>query len=80
MAYVLIEGYMCERCSYRWGSRTGSGVRTATDPRVCPRCKSPYWNRPRRKNIPPEQQAIPWDKKPIKGPIIAGRRPSRMAG
>ena len=62
MAYVLIEGYMCERCSYRWGSRTGTGVRTKTDPRVCPKCKSPYWNRPRKTNLPPERWAAPWNK------------------
>ena len=60
MAYVLIEGYMCERCWYRWGCRTGSGVRPKEDPRVCPKCKTPYWNRPRRKNISPERQANPW--------------------
>ena len=44
MAYVLIEGYMCERCLYRWGSRTGSGIRSKSDPKVCPKCKTPYWN------------------------------------
>ena len=60
MAYVLIEGYMCERCEYRWGSRTGSGVRSKSDPRACPKCKTPYWNRPRRKNIAPDRQATPW--------------------
>jgi hypothetical protein len=64
MAYVLIEGYMCERCNYRWGCRTGSGVRSNRDPRVCPHCKSPYWNKPRRKNIAPERQATPWHRNP----------------
>ena len=64
MAYVLIEGYMCERCTYRWGSRTGFGVRGQTDPRVCPHCKSPYWNKPRRKNIPLERQSTPWHRNP----------------
>ena len=70
MAYVLIEGYMCERCWYRWGPRTGSGIRAATDPRVCPRCKSPYWNRPRRKNIRPERRASPWDKDHLNGTAL----------
>ena len=48
MAYVLIEGYLCERCGYRWGARTGTGYRAKTDPHTCPKCKTPYWNRPRR--------------------------------
>ena len=62
MAYVVIEGYMCERCEYRWGSRTGSGLRPKSDPKVCPKCKTPYWNKARRKNLAPERQANPWHK------------------
>lgn len=62
MAYVLIEGYMCERCFYRWGSRTGSGIRSKRDPKVCPKCKTPYWNQPRRVKLSPERQAAHWDK------------------
>ncbi len=61
MAYVFIEGYMCERCQYRWGSRNGTGRRPKNDPKVCPKCKTPYWNRPRSINIPKERQAVPWD-------------------
>ena len=37
-------GYRCERCGHQWLPRGDS----AEEPRVCPRCKSPYWNRPRR--------------------------------
>lgn len=62
MAYVLIEGYMCERCLYRWGSRTGTGTRSKNDPRVCPKCKTPYWNQPRRKNLSPDKHAAIWNK------------------
>ena len=65
MAYVLIEGYMCERCHYRWGNRTGTGFRSANDPRVCPRCKSPYWNKRRKLSMPEERQAARWDRKPV---------------
>lgn len=32
----------CQRCEHEW---TGRGDAA---PRVCPRCKSPYWDRPRR--------------------------------
>ena len=61
MAYVLIQGYMCERCGYRWGSRTGTGMRPRTDPRTCPKCKTPYWNKPRTKRIQPGRKAMAWD-------------------
>ncbi len=29
----------CKRCGHHWYPRT------AKDPRVCPKCKSPYWDR-----------------------------------
>jgi|GEM_PF-5311554 len=32
----------CERCEHEWVPREGP------PPRVCPKCKSPYWDRPRR--------------------------------
>ena len=32
----------CERCGYTWESK---GTMT---PRVCGRCKSPYWNVPKK--------------------------------
>jgi uncharacterized CHY-type Zn-finger protein len=42
MGKIKIEGYICERCKHQWVAR---GIE---EPRVCPRCKSPYWDRPRR--------------------------------
>ncbi len=42
MGTIKIEGYVCERCEHRWVSRL------AEEPRVCPLCKSPYWNVPRK--------------------------------
>ena len=57
MAKVRLWGYRCERCGHEWLPRTGE------EPRVCPRCKSPYWNRPRQRkprkgedSPPPEQR------------------------
>jgi hypothetical protein len=45
MAKVKLSGYRCERCDHEWVPR-----RDATgEPRVCPKCKSPYWNVPRKK-------------------------------
>lgn len=36
-------GYRCERCSHEWIPRGAE-----QEPFVCPKCKSPYWNRPRK--------------------------------
>jgi DNA-directed RNA polymerase subunit RPC12/RpoP len=41
---ITVMGYRCERCSHEWIPRG-----TQQEPSVCPKCKSPYWNRPRRK-------------------------------
>ena len=60
MPYILIEGYECERCGYRWGSRNGTGFRDERDPNNCPECKSPYWNKLRKKKLPKEKQATRW--------------------
>ena len=43
-AYVLIKGHKCHRCGHEWRPKNIEVV-----PVVCPKCKSPYWDRPRRK-------------------------------
>ena len=40
---ITVMGYRCERCTHEWVPRVGTH-----EPKVCPRCKSPYWNVPRR--------------------------------
>ena len=40
----LITRYRCSRCGHRWTPRTWGGM-----PRICPSCKSPYWNVERTK-------------------------------
>ena len=40
---ITVMGYRCERCDHEWMPR-GNG----NAPRVCPKCKSPYWDTPRR--------------------------------
>lgn len=47
MAKVMIAGYRCERCSHTWAPRDT----TKGEPKVCPRCKSAWWNvkRPAKK-------------------------------
>jgi len=44
MGKIKIEGYICERCGHKWVSRNNKN-----NPVVCPNCKSPYWDKPRRK-------------------------------
>lgn len=44
MAKIQIWGWQCERCEHKWVPREES----TNEPQVCPKCKSPYWNRPRK--------------------------------
>jgi len=43
MAEITLKGYRCERCGHEWAPRN-----QVDKPRVCPKCKNPYWDRPRR--------------------------------
>lgn len=40
---ITVMGYRCERCNHEWIPRG-----PAREPFVCPKCKSPYWNKPRK--------------------------------
>ena len=41
MAEITLKGFKCERCGHIW-------VPMSEDkPRGCPKCKSPYWDKPR---------------------------------
>jgi hypothetical protein len=52
---IAMWGYRCLRCGHEWVPR---GIEQPPDgkkppdpdeePRVCPKCKNPYWNRPRK--------------------------------
>ena len=42
MGKIKIAGYVCERCAHQWVPRNKDL------PIVCSRCKSPYWNIPRK--------------------------------
>ena len=37
---ITVMGYRCERCRHEWLPRRNE----AQEPKVCPKCKSPYWN------------------------------------
>ena len=40
---ITVKKCKCERCRHNWITRSN------TLPKVCPKCKSPYWDRPRKK-------------------------------
>ena len=40
---ITVMGFKCDRCGHEWIPRD-----TEREPETCPKCKSPYWNRPRR--------------------------------
>lgn len=39
----IVKGFKCERCKYEWIPRKKQ------HPIICPKCKSPYWNKPKKK-------------------------------
>ena len=40
MPSTMVQGYQCSRCGHTWAPQNLPGER----PRVCPKCKSPYWD------------------------------------
>ena len=40
---IKMRGYKCERCEHEWIPRSKE------NPIICPKCKSPYWNKPKKK-------------------------------
>ena len=40
---VPILGNKCYRCTYEWRPRNIEEI-----PKVCPHCKNPYWDRPKK--------------------------------
>lgn len=47
MGEIKLDGYICERCEHTWVSRSTSEGK----PTVCPKCKSPYWDTPRKLKV-----------------------------
>lgn len=42
MPEIMMKGFQCTRCSHTWVPREEG------KPLVCPKCKSPYWDKPRQ--------------------------------
>ena len=49
MSIIKLIGQQCKRCEHTWLPREA-----LQEPRVCPKCKSPYWNRLRQNRIKEE--------------------------
>ena len=44
---ITVMGYRCERCTHEWIPKNfNNGA-----PKVCPACKSPYWNTPKKEKM-----------------------------
>ena len=50
MAIIQIAGFRCERCDKVWAPKSVNqdDPSKVEMPVICPKCKSPYWNRPRK--------------------------------
>lgn len=55
MARVTVEAFRCERCEHVWVPRSKDAK--DEEPRVCPKCKSPYWNTPRQRKTGTKRKA-----------------------
>ena len=40
---ITKKGCVCERCKHEWIPNSFEEL-----PTVCPKCKSPYWNKPKK--------------------------------
>jgi len=55
---------VCLRCGHSWLRRS-----LAKLPGTCPRCCSPYWNRPRKGGEPPKTKVSGPSEAPDEGPL-----------
>lgn len=54
---ILVMGFRCLRCEHEWVPRSTRGRlhALADEPKVCPRCKSPYWTTRRTERVTPSR-------------------------
>lgn len=49
MGRVQFQGFKCERCGHVWAPRQAlDSDETVAIPKVCPKCKSAWWDVPRK--------------------------------
>lgn len=64
---ITVMGYRCERCGHEWVPRNDPD----DEPRTCPKCRSAYWNRPKKSMMPYDEfkAAIVRTLKSAEGPL-----------
>ncbi len=64
---ITLMGYRCERCGHEWLPKKDD----EKEPKVCPKCKSPYWN------IPKKQTAMTYEefRDKVKAVLSASKTP-----
>src|SRR5205823_2774399 len=60
---ITVMGFRCDRCGHEWIPR-----KPGDEPRVCPKCHSPWWNKPHRRAM------MPYDE--FKEKIVAALMPA----
>ena len=73
MAYVKIDGFLCEHCSHRWIPKQPG----LPELKVCPRRKSYQWNTPRMR--PPKANPYRNDPALARRAALTGRTPTAAA-
>jgi len=52
---IKVKGFKCERCEHIWIPRVSLKELTSEKlkeiPVICPKCKSPYWNKARKNEV-----------------------------
>ena len=43
--FLKIKGWKCTRCGHEWVAR-----KKLVKPIICPKCKNPYWDKPKKKD------------------------------
>ena len=54
---MVINIYKCLRCGHEWAGRLKRELKR--EPKVCPKCNSPYWNKPKVKQSGPQRKVKP---------------------
>lgn len=52
-ANCWIIGHRCYRCSHKWIPREEKEA-----PQICPKCKSPYWQKPKTRFTKSDKKAV----------------------
>lgn len=58
--WIKVRSFVCERCGHEWIPRVPleelKSGKIKEEPVICPKCKSPYWNKPKKNKTNKEVQ------------------------